>query len=239
MHDDADSTVAADARPLRPRPSRRTSRSELAQAFAEHDKPAFVRTAVEAVTSGAISIPKLYRDVLTPLLVQAGASWQHGRLTIWEEHLASAMVRTVVEIVYPGVLKAKAAVPPAGAASCWPARPKRVTTSVCAWSADRFDMAGWTTYFLGADTPVDDVADAARRLGVDALVLSSSTHYHRVALRRAVDQLRAAAADRRRLGRRPGFRARPTAGRRRAARSGSLLDRQRICPAMRARAEPC
>jgi len=56
--------------------------------------------------------------------------------------------------------------------------------------SDRFDMAGWTTYFLGADTPVDEVADAARRLGVDALVLSSSTHYHRVALRRHVDYLK-------------------------------------------------
>ncbi len=56
--------------------------------------------------------------------------------------------------------------------------------------ADRFDMAGWTTYFLGADTPTSDLIDAAQRLNVDAVVLSSSTHFHRVALRRHVDLLK-------------------------------------------------
>ena len=39
--------------------------------------------------------------------------------------------------------------------------------------ADRFDMAGWTTYFLGPDTPVAEIADAARRLGADAVVMNS------------------------------------------------------------------
>ena len=56
--------------------------------------------------------------------------------------------------------------------------------------SDRFDMAGWNTYFLGPDTPVAEVADAARRLGVDAIVMSSSTHYHQLAVRHAVDALK-------------------------------------------------
>ena len=56
--------------------------------------------------------------------------------------------------------------------------------------ADRFDMAGWATYFLGPDTPVAEIADAARRLGADAVVMSSSTHYHRLAVRHAVDALK-------------------------------------------------
>ena len=51
-------------------------------------------------------------------------------------------------------------------------------------------MAGWTTFFLGPDTPVAEIADAARRLGVDAVVMSSSTHFHRVAVRHAVDALK-------------------------------------------------
>ena len=162
----------------------------LAVHLAEHDKPAFVRTAVEAVSGGAVGIAQLYREVLTPLLVRAGSSWQRGRFAIWEEHLASAMVRSVVEIVYPGVLKAKAAVPPAGRSVLLASPPEEGHDLGLRMVSDRFDMAGWTTYFLGADTPVDEVADAARRLGVDALVLSSSTHYHRVALRRHVDYLK-------------------------------------------------
>jgi hypothetical protein len=38
---------------------------------------------------------------------------------------------------------------------------------------------------------VDEIADAARRLGVDAVVMSSSTHFHRLAVRHAVDELKA------------------------------------------------
>ncbi len=58
--------------------------------------------------------------------------------------------------------------------------------------ADRFDMAGWTTYYLGPDTPVEEIADAARRLGVDAVVMSASTHFHRLGVRHAVDALKKA-----------------------------------------------
>ena len=162
----------------------------LAAHLASYDKPAFVRTAVEAVTGGSVAIPELYRDVLTPLLAHAGAAWQHGRLAVWQEHLASAMVRSVVEIVYPGVLKAKAAVPAVGRRVLLASPPEEGHDLGLRMVCDRFDMAGWTTYFLGADTPIDDVADAARTLNVDALVLSSSTHYHRVALRRHVDFLK-------------------------------------------------
>ena len=113
MHDEPDSTVGSGREASSTASIVADLSAELGAAFAQHDKPAAVRTAVEAVTSGAISIATLYRDVLTPLLVHAGASWQDGRLSIWEEHLASATVRTVVEILYPGVLKAKAAAPPA------------------------------------------------------------------------------------------------------------------------------
>ena len=74
--------------------------------------------------------------------------------------------------------------------------------------SDRFDMAGWATYFLGPDTPVAEIADAARRLGVDAVVsefvhaLPSSGRPARG--RRAQE----GAAGRGRLGRRAGVRGR-------------------------------
>jgi methanogenic corrinoid protein MtbC1 len=154
-----------------------------------------VRTAVEAVTSGVITIPALYRDVLAPLLADTGASWQRGTVAIWEEHLASATVRTIVEILYPGVLKAKAEVPPAGRGVLLACPPEEGHDLGLRMVADRFDMAGWTTYFLGADTPPEEIVDSARTLGVDAVVLSSSTHFHLVALRRHVDRLRAELPD--------------------------------------------
>lgn len=165
-------------------------RSRLAELLAAHDRPAAVRLAVEAVTSRTIDIPTLYREVLVPVLVATGAGWQHGRLAVWEEHLATSVVRTIVEILYPGVLKAKAAAAPVGRSVLLACPPEEGHDLGLRMLSDRFDIGGWTTYYLGADTPIEEIADAAARLGVDAVVLSSSTHFHRVALRRYVDFLR-------------------------------------------------
>ncbi len=162
----------------------------VAAALAEHDKATAVRTAVEAVTSGAVEIPELYRDVLSRILADTGAAWQTGSTAIWEEHFASATVRTIVEILYPGVLKAKAAIEPSGRTVLLACPPEEGHDLGLRMVSDRFDMAGWNTYFLGPDTPVAEVADAARRLGVDAIVMSSSTHYHRLSVRHAVDALK-------------------------------------------------
>ena len=158
--------------------------------LAERDRETAVRIAVEAVTSGVMGIPALYADVLWPLLARTGEAWQHGHVRIWEEHFTSAVVRTIVEILYPGVLRAKASVPPTNRSVLLACPPEENHDLGLRMVADRFDMAGWTTYFVGADTPESDLVDAARRLDVDAVVLSSSTHFHRVALRRHVDLLK-------------------------------------------------
>jgi methanogenic corrinoid protein MtbC1 len=162
----------------------------VAAALDDHDKATAVRTAVEAVSSGSVSIPALYRDVLSRILADTGEAWHRGETAIWEEHLASATVRTIVEIVYPGVLKAKAERAPAGRSVLLACPPEEAHDLGLRMVADRFDMAGWMTYFLGPDTPVQEIADAARRLGVDAVVMSSSTHFHRLAVRHAVDALK-------------------------------------------------
>ena len=162
----------------------------VATALVGHDKATAVRAAVEAVSAGRVSIPTLYRDVLTRILTETGEAWHKGTTAVWEEHLASASVRTIVEILYPGVLKAKNRVRPAGRAVLLACPPEEGHDLGLRMVADRFDMAGWTTYFLGPDTPVDEIADAARRLGVDGVVMSSSTHFHRLAVRHAVDDLK-------------------------------------------------
>jgi methanogenic corrinoid protein MtbC1 len=57
--------------------------------------------------------------------------------------------------------------------------------------ADRFAMAGWRTYFLGADVPIREIVEAARSLGVHLLALTAATHYERLELRELIDGIRA------------------------------------------------
>jgi methanogenic corrinoid protein MtbC1 len=165
-------------------------RQELLERLRACDKQGAVESATRAVTEGRLDITTLYRDVLTPLLVDTGAAWQSGEVSVWQEHLASAIVRSIVELLYPQVLEARSAVAPSGKKALLACPPGEMHELGLRMVGDRFEMAGWTTYFLGADTPGAQVIEAARSLGVEAVVLSSSTHFNRVALRTFVDQLR-------------------------------------------------
>jgi methanogenic corrinoid protein MtbC1 len=169
--------------------------AELADHLARHDKAAAVRTAVEAVTGGRVTVMELYGQVLQPLLVETGHSWQRGKVAIWQEHLATATVRAIVEILYPVVLRIRAAAKPSGRSVLLACPPEEHHDLGLRMVADRFDMAGWRTYYLGADTPSEEIVDAARRLGVDAVVLTSSTHFQRLILRHAVDLIKEALPD--------------------------------------------
>lgn len=170
-------------------------RAALQELIDAVDKPTFVRTAVEAVATEKVTIAELYRDVLTPILTEMGRRWQRGQVRVWQEHLATAAVRTVVEILYPGVLKEKARVVATGRRVLLASPPQEAHDLGLRMVADRFDMIGWTTFFVGADLPVDELVDAARRLDVEAIVLSSATHYHRLALRHHVERIEGELSD--------------------------------------------
>jgi methylmalonyl-CoA mutase cobalamin-binding domain/chain len=166
-----------------------TVRATLDARLAARDRAGAVSAALDAVHDGTIPVAELYTYVLGPLLVDTGAAWQHGVERVWEEHFASATVRTIVEALYPDVLRAHDEV------AC---TDKRVLLAAPSGEqhdlglrmvADRFALAGWDVDYLGPDTPTEEVVDAAQTLGSDLVVLSASTHFNRVLLREVVDEV--------------------------------------------------
>lgn len=167
-------------------------RETIDGALASHDRPSAVAVAVEAVRSGALDVPTLYVRVLTPLLVDTGAAWQAGTTAVWEEHYASATVRTVVESLYLDVQRAAEAVPRNGKVALLACPREEVHELGLRMLADRLTLAGWQSHFLGADTPTEELVAAARALHADVIALSAATHYNRAMLCGVVDELAAA-----------------------------------------------
>jgi len=159
------------------------------------DRAAAVAAATVAVREGRVSIDELYDDVLAPLLAGIGGRWQKGELHVWEEHLASAAVRTIVEGLHPDVQQARASWPPIGRSVVLACPPEEAHDLGLRMLADHFEMAGWTAYFLGPDTPVTEIIQAVRDVEADVLCISVSTHFHRVSLRDIYDTLRAQLPD--------------------------------------------
>ncbi len=160
--------------------------------IAARDRSAAVAAALEAVRTGAVTVPELY-DALCTLLVDVGASWQAGEMEVWEEHYATATVRTIVEACEP--LVAERAAAPVGRTVVLATPPEEYHDLGLRMTADRFTLAGWTVHLLGASVPSAELIAAASELGAHAIVLSASTHFHRLGLRPYVDEVASALPD--------------------------------------------
>jgi methanogenic corrinoid protein MtbC1 len=166
---------------------------ELRRALADRidavDRAGAVQLTLGAVNEGRIGIPELYTEVLGPYLVEIGSSWQHGRERVWQEHFASHVVRTIVEALYPEVARQAAALPHRGDTVLLVCPPKEEHELGLRMLGDRFELAGYRAVFLGADTPIDEIVDAANAVRASIVAMSVSTVMERVDLRCFVDTL--------------------------------------------------
>jgi methanogenic corrinoid protein MtbC1 len=161
------------------------------------DRHGAVELALGSVTTGSIGVADLYTQVLGPLLGRVGSSWQHGTERVWQEHFASHTVRTIVEALYPTVIRESAAVDRVGTTALLACPPREEHELGLRMLADRFELAGWDVIYLGANTPVGEIVAAAAATDSSLVALSVSTLMERVELRCFVDELHSALPDRR------------------------------------------
>jgi methanogenic corrinoid protein MtbC1 len=164
-------------------------RATIDAALAARDRAAAVAAATDAVESGQIDVLTLYDQVLIPLMVDTGTQWQAGSTRVWEEHFATATVHTIVDALYPAVAREAAEAPARTDSVLLACPPEEQHDLGLRMLADRFELAGWRTSYLGANTPVAEIVDAACALEVDLVVLSASTHYNRLLLRDVIDEV--------------------------------------------------
>ena len=167
-------------------------RAALVERIDARDRMGAVAAALDTVRTGSVTIPELY-DILCALLVDVGASWQAGETEVWEEHYATATVRTIVEACGPVVAEQASA--PVGRTVVLATPPEEYHDLGLRMTADRFTLAGWTVHLLGANVPAGELIAAARELKAHAVVLSASTHFHRLGLKPYVDEIASALPD--------------------------------------------
>jgi DNA-binding transcriptional MerR regulator/methylmalonyl-CoA mutase cobalamin-binding subunit len=121
-----------------------------------------------AVQFAALGPGAFARLVAAPLLREVGDRWEDGRSSIASEHLATALVRSLL-----------------GAALRAPARRDGAPRLLFATPGDeRHELgllvaaiaalgAGADVTYLGPDLPAEEVAEAARRIGAAAVALSA------------------------------------------------------------------
>jgi MerR family transcriptional regulator, light-induced transcriptional regulator len=161
----AEAAELATQLPAAAEPTPPAAKDELAAALSSFDDGA--AHAVFDSLLARFSLDTLLRDVVVPYLHELGEGWERGDVSIGQEHFASAFLR--------GRLL--------GLARGWGRGIGPVAVLACA-PGEQHDLGliafglalrarGWRVIYLGADTPIATVADAARSCEPAFVVVSA------------------------------------------------------------------
>lgn len=170
-----------------------TLRAQFETALARKDRAACLEIATGALASGEVTVPALYETVLAPALNEA--DYGQAAVPVWEEHLRSSIVRTVIENCAPFVAKERAArggpAPGQGPAVLVVCPPEELHEIGARMVSDFFDIAGYAVAFVGANTPRAQIADAIGHERPALVAVSVSSTYTLMLAKRAISDLKA------------------------------------------------
>lgn len=141
-------------------------RGAILEATALHDVGTLTRLVDQ--TLALHSLDEAFASVLAPVLVEIGDRWEHGELTVGQEHLATGVVRAAVQRLLTDV---RPSVRGLAVLACAPGEQHDVGLLMLGVLL-RAD--GWEIAYLGPDTPVEEAASACARTGAALLCLSAS-----------------------------------------------------------------
>ena len=135
-----------------------------------------------------ITIVDLYEKVLSKILNTIDCD-QSDDACIWYEHQRTAIVRNIVDALFPYVIKQKRVKNGRKVLVLCPSEEYHELGAKMA--SDFFYMLGYDTTFVGANTPIETMLSAIKAIQPDYLAISVTNYYNLVTAKKMVEQVRA------------------------------------------------
>ncbi|GAB4281279.1 MAG: B12-binding domain-containing protein [Coriobacteriia bacterium] len=129
---------------------------------------------VNAALEDGVSVKDLYTHVFGRAQSELGRLWQMNRITVAQEHYATAVTQMVMSQLFPYVFQEEKN----GftlIAACVGGELHEIGMRMV---ADFFEMGHWDTHYLGANTPAPAIVEATAEKGADVLALSTTMAFH-------------------------------------------------------------
>lgn len=165
--------------------------SDLAHAYIEALLKGDRRRASELITTAAsdgISVKDIYLHVFQKSQREIGRRWQMNEVSVAQEHFCTAATQMIMSQLYPYIFSNE--------------KSGRVLVATCVGGdlheigvrmvADFFEMEGWDTFYLGANTPTEEVVNTVTERGAEVLGVSATMTFHVQTVRRLIEAVRAA-----------------------------------------------
>lgn len=164
---------------------------EFIKLLEDENKYECVKYVKELLDEKKITIPDLYEKIIGPSLKNVGCKLDDKNICVWQEHVRSAIIKTVIENCYTYVVeeadknidieKGKVVVLcPEGEYHDIGAR----------MIADFFLILGYEAIFVGSDTPREDFLAAIEYIKPKYAVISVTNYYNLVAAKEAIENIK-------------------------------------------------
>ncbi len=143
---------------------------------------------VQNLLEKKIAIKHLYEDLFKTSLYHVGKLWEFNRITVADEHVATAITERVMSLVYPTLFNPDE-----------PRKKKRMLVSCAAnefhqiggkMIADIGELNGWDSFFLGANLPADHLLAQIQETKPDLVGLSLSVYFNMDILKQELEMIR-------------------------------------------------
>jgi len=121
-----------------------------------------------------VAIKDIYLSVFQPTQWEIGSLWQSNKITVAMEHYCTAATQFIMSRLYDHIFSTEKN------------GLSMVATSVSGelhelgirMVSDFFEMEGWHTYYLGANSTKEGILDMIKECNADILAISATMYYH-------------------------------------------------------------
>jgi len=131
-------------------------------------------------------IKDIYLKVFQPSQMEVGRLWLMNRISVAKEHYVSAATQMIMSQLYPYIFSTQRKGFSFIGACVGGELHEIGLRMVC----DFFEMDGWDTYYLGANTPAQAIIEAIQQYKADVIGLSIAMPFHQSLLKDLIEQIK-------------------------------------------------
>lgn len=124
---------------------------------------------LERALEAQMTPQRIYLDLFQPAAYAIGRLWQRNRVSVAQEHLATAIIERQMGELHP-LFRPRRERGRTIVIGCVPDEWHRVGARMV---ADFFEAEGWTVYYLGASAPIRDLVGITRETQADLVGVSA------------------------------------------------------------------
>lgn len=163
-----------------------TLKNAFQDALEKHDKKTCITLIKEALENDHIEIPTLYEDILVKSLHDIAHNNKTQEISIWEEHVQSGIVRTIIEMAYPYILHSQEF----GESALVFCQEEEYHELGARMTSDYLTLLGFEVTFIGANTPEKQALAAIEALSPKIVCISVTNYYHLSKLEDLIKKIR-------------------------------------------------